>query len=423
MCILPAAFACGCTEYEGFEDHNAPEIEEMDIVVRGTEADVMCRLSSWSDRYTEYGFEYWNAGGERVRIGESGAPGAEFGCVIKDLSYETEYSVCAYVCRGGRRYEFPEKTFSVGPDIIDDLFPDKLFLHECISCLDTDGDGHLSRSEAGKARELNILAGVSSLEGIANFTVLESFRLSYASVEDADFSANTCLKNLRLTNSHLKSIILPEGVALSELNLSQNKLERLDLSMLSSVDRIDCQGNISLAELSLPLSRKICTLNCLDCGISDFDLGGFEELEILSCSRGDWGPFTVNLDGCTSLKSLELSGYTDFRTIEALNSLESLSLSSIYENVGGTLDLSGMASSLKSLKVLDVEFKSIDFTGCTVLENAVVNYTEVSSLDLSGCSSLKSLSCRYNNSLAVVTVPSGTSVDVEKNIEVKYTER
>lgn len=421
--ILPAV-AFGCTEYEGFEDHIAPEIEEMDVAVNGTEASVVCRLSSSSDKFTEYGFEYWTDGGERVRIGEPGSPGAEFSCVIKDLDYEMSYSVCAYVCRGARRYEFPEKTFSVGPDIIDDLFPDKVFLGECIACLDTDKDGHLSRSEADRAKKLDILTEVSSLEGIANLPALESFWLSYASVETADFSANTCLKSLKLTNNtYLKSITLPAGVSLSELRLSRNNLKELDLSMISSADVIDCQGNIHLAELSLPSSRKVRSLDCSACDVRDLDLSGFEELESLSCYRSDLTPFTVKLDGCISLKSLEMSGYADLRAIEALDSLESLSLCSIYENAYDVLDLSEMTGSLKKLKVLDVPFKEIVFTGCAALEDVILNYTEVSSLDLSECSSLKTLSCRYNGSLVQVTVPSGTSVDVERNVEVKYSER
>lgn len=419
MCILPAALALGCTEYGDFEDHNAPEFVGMDIAVTGTEANVVCRLSSASDRYTEYGFEYWADDGKRVSIMEKGSPDAEFGCVIDGLDYETGYGIQAYIRKGNRRYDFPVETFSTGPDIIDGQFPDESFLGECIRICDTDGDGHLSRSEAARTKELTLLNKVYSLEGIANFPALEILDLNGCALDSVDLSANACLRSLRLVSSKLKTVTLPAGASLSELDLLHNKLKNIDLSVLSSVEALDCSGNSSLTELKIPASKKIRSINCTGCGIKDLDLSGCDELEELHyCDN--WNGFSLKLDGCTALKVLELSGTVDFKMVEELKTLESLCLSSVYANYCEELDLSAMSGTLKKLKIMDIDLKGIDFRGCSVLEDATVIYTGVLSLDLSDCSSLKTLDCTNNPDLVSVTVPIGVAVEITGGVEVKY---
>lgn len=411
--ILSVIFtACGDAS---FEKHNAPEMEDLTVSVNGAEAHVSCRLSSRSGIYTSYGFEYWKDDSGRMTVSEEGFPGEEFSCVIKGLEYDSDYEICAYVCNGERRYDFPAVGFRTDPDVIDGEFSDEAFLQYCISAFDADGDGHLSRNEAGGVTSL-MLNGykTQALTDLDKFSNLDSLWLLRSSVSALDLSGCGSLSFVKAAGVRMTSLALPETSHIISLDVSDNSLTEIRLDGCSALESLDCTGNWNLSDLDIsPVRESLRTLKCEMVSVADLNLDGCRNLEELYFSNAEFAESAVSLDGCTKLKVLTAGNVKGAVSFSCFPALEVLDMS--YCSAQQEFDLSANAA-LRELKVVECpSLKDVEVSRNVNLKKAVLWYTGLRTLDFSGCPALEEIDCRYNSSLVSVTLPATNGVTVKKD--------
>ena len=202
---------------------------------------------------------------------------------------------------------------------------------------------------------------------IENLTKLELLNLSYTNITSADVSKLTNLSNLQLA-----------GTGISSIDLSKNtKLEYLSLADCSSLTSLDLSNNKSLINVQLQTT-----------GISDFQIAGYsylEELWLTNCNiekvritdcpkltriEMPKGTSAVDISGCTSLKSLDVSGIKNtLYMFEANNS-----------GLRGVVDLSYCSN----LQIVEMD-----------------NCNYITGVNVSDCYSLSTLSVRDGSALYV----------------------
>lgn len=410
---IPALLlACSCTEYPSAERFVAPEIEKIEASVDGTEAVLLCRVSSYPADCIGYGFEYSDTLGNVSTVSghDADMESGSFTCSLSGLESDMKYVFKAFLDNGTRRYESAVSEFLTEPCIVDDRFASPEFREFCISKFDTSGDGHLSLSEADKVTKLVLLQKVYSVEGIDVFRNLESFSCVGAAVDTLDLSGCMKLDRVSAVMSGIKSVLLPEMSDISYLDLSSNKLKNIDLECCPGLEYLDCNSNSDLNLRNFQPISGIRVLNLYDTATSDIDLDGFPNLEELTCGSSGFEPVSLSLKGCTSLKSLSvesLCSALDFSEFPALEKLDmNLCCNQLELDFASNLRLS-------ELKIVDCDTENVDVSSCRLLKKATLWYTSVSALDFSRCRSLSALDCRYNKKLKSVLVAAGQEISIK----------
>lgn len=123
--------------------------------------------------------------------------------------------------------------------------PDPWFLAHLLEAgLDLDGDGAVSVSEAGRIKVLDLPpSGISSLEGIAAFSALESLSIRLNSLDSLDLRANTSLRYLDIYSCELRLLELGSLPELAYLGLNRNSLLEIELSGCTQLREFYCTNN------------------------------------------------------------------------------------------------------------------------------------------------------------------------------------
>ena len=334
----------------------------------------------------------------------------------------------------------------------------KLFLLENF---DLNSDGIISEDEAKLVKEINCpLKGILSLEGIQYFPNLEILDCSRNDVFTIDVSQNTALKNLNcdycdikvldVSSNHaleslscksrsgmwglLDSLILNpelkildiEGHLLTSLDFSGHKylkelycqsttLTNIDVSR-SALEIVDCRGNqlnflnindcTSLKEITfygnaLSFVAKNCSSleRVYAVGLRQLDVSDSPLLKILECSLT--GIQSFSLSNNPNLEDLRIGG--QFALFDLSNNFQLVNLEiNCYFEGNRSLDLSDRKK-LKSFiysGVAGKDLESINFTGCTSLEEVDIYHSyggSMQSLNFSACSALTSLKCNRSS--------------------------
>ena len=206
---------------------------------------------------------------------------------------------------------------------------------------------------------------------------------------------------------------------LTSLNCSGNNLTSLNVSSLTSLQTLRCNGNKLPYVYDLPAS-----LQYLYCGGNKFTTWGVTDHSSLKTLDVSNTPTLTSLNcNNNALTSLTISGCTALNTIGCDNnqftSLPTLpsSLETLYCRGNKLTSLPTLPSSLKYLLCGGNNFTSLSLTGYTNLKQLdISNSTSLTTLNcynnglttlnVSGCSALSTLSC-YNNYLTTLgTLPS-----------------
>lgn len=410
---IPALLlACSCTEYPSAERFVAPEIEKIEASVDGTDAVLVCRVSLYSAGCTGYGFEYSDTTGAvfSVRGQDMDKESGEFSCSLSGLESGMKYVFRAFIDSGERRYESEQSVFSTDPCIVDGRFGSKEFLEFCIGEYDTSGDGHLSLSEADKVTKMVLLRAVHSVRGIDVFRNLESFSCVRADVDTLDLSGCRKLSKVSASSSGIKVVLLPEMSDISYLDLSSNKLESIDLESCRNLESLNCSGNIGFSLRDLQPISGIRSLNLYNTAAVDIDLDGFSNLEEFTCGSSMFEPVSLSLEGCSSLKSLNVEMLDSTLDFSEFPNLKKLDMNLCYNQL--ELDLTSNIA-LEEIKIVDCGVKNADFSLCRSLRKATLWYTSMSTMDFSRCRSLSELDCRYNKNLESVLVAAGQEMSIK----------
>ena len=123
-------------------------------------------------------------------------------------------------------------------------FPDARFRDHLAQTFDVDGDGTLSDGERDVVRVLWVQEkGISSLEGIGWFPLLESLACWDNALTVLDLRGNPALRDIACGNNRLTELKVNGCPLLEDLACFSNSLTYLDLSGNPALRYLTCQDN------------------------------------------------------------------------------------------------------------------------------------------------------------------------------------
>ncbi len=315
---------------------------------------------------------------------------------------------------------------------------------------DVDGDGRISEAEAKKVTAINCAKlGISTLDGINQFTGLTSLICSENDLTSVDISSNTALVTFVCDSNQITKLDLSRNTALVTLNCSHNVLNSLVVSSNKELKTIICNDN-KIFSLSVTSNTKLETLLCQNNYIMRImELNNNLSLNTMNCKNNPnlsrlylkAGQEIKNLikdDDVTEIRYIgadELgidipdSNFKAF-LIDPLNGIdkdgdgeisraEALLVKSIDCSNKNISSLAGIENftNLITLVCDGNNLTSLPISANTALELLNFSDNAVSSVDLMNFTNLKKLYCRRNNLTALNVMYNAelTYIDCESN--------
>ena len=266
----------------------------------------------------------------------------------RNLSMKPESKRTGLLCRGllaglffwaglgGTQGQTPGLTYPVPID--EEHFPDAVF-RNIVDDYDEDGNGSLSVEECGNVTELSInhyyYEGLTSLEGIRYFYVLESLDCSYNffCLTSLDVSGLTALTNLECDHNQLTSLDVSGLTALTSLRCNSNQLTSLDVSGLTALTNLECDHN-QLTSLDVSGLTALTSLRCNSNQLTSLDVGGLPALTNLNCAYNQLT--SLDLSSCTVLEAVSLEqGWV----LVSSDDSNRFSLSGLIQERGGEMSM------------------------------------------------------------------------------------
>lgn len=161
------------------------------------------------------------------------------------------------------------------------IIPDPLFETE----IDDERplDGRVLTSKINTITNLNLSSrrGIQSLQGIEDFTLLETLDCSNNELTILNVSTNLSLIYLKCTDNKLVALSVPKS--LGSIFCGNNLISALDLSG-SQVVTASCENNV-LGGLDIGGATKLETLNCYNNKLSILNINSNSNLVNLDCSN------------------------------------------------------------------------------------------------------------------------------------------
>lgn len=178
---------------------------------------------------------------------------------------------------------------------------------------------------------------------------------------------------------------LESFINLYYFNINNSLLTSLDLSPLTQLQSVACNGNSQLTNINLNGLTNLTSLTFqTNTIINSIDLSNLTSLDILYCFEN------------SQLSSIDLTG---------TNNISQLTCS--YNNLI-SLDVSN-SSNLITLNCSYNQLTSLNITNCPVLDNITVEHNNLSSLDLSGLNSINFLHIN-NNLISTIIIPENITI-------------
>jgi len=172
---------------------------------------------------------------------------------------------------------------------------DKNFKSYVYANFDKDGDGVVSRAEADAVKAIKINSkNITSVDGIATFTKLETLEITETSITTLDLSKNTALLSITIKDcTYLGTVTLGALTNLDTLVITGTKVSSLDLSKLVNLLKLDCSKN-SLTTLDITKNTKLNSLDCSLNSIETLDISKNILLESVECFMPSLKEIIVN---------------------------------------------------------------------------------------------------------------------------------
>ena len=332
---------------------------------------------------------------------------------------------------------------------------DNTFKSYLVANFDLDGDGEISPYEASLITEIDCSdRDIWQLDGIEDLPNLEVLICANNDILIVNVSKNPKLKTLICDGNYihimdvsnnplletlsckdcgrLDSLVLNTGVKkldirghlFETIDFRQNKhlkelycgspyLTVCDVSM-SEVEILDCNDSNNLTELNIDgciaLKRLTCNVDDLVLDLSNspnleelyltsirkLDVSRSASLRILHCANISSEHTDLDLSKNPLLEDLKLHG-TILDRIDLSNNLQLVNVDLFISISQSTLDFSNRTM-LKSFSYRQwgesgQKLESVNFSGCTNLENMNLENMKINSLNVSGCRTLSILNC------------------------------
>ena len=196
-------------------------------------------------------------------------------------------------------------------------FPDETFRSYVSYRFDTNGDGKLSSTEIGAAKQIGMdydldRSKVTSLKGIEYLTELTDLQIAYSQITELDLSKNTKLSWLDCSSCALPSLDFSSNTELRYLNCGADELTALDLSKNTELETLYIMYS-GLTRLDLSNNAKLKTISVRYSGLTKLSLSKQTELSSLSCEG--IALTKLDLSSNTKLTNLYLAG-TELKSLD-----------------------------------------------------------------------------------------------------------
>ena len=221
----------------------------------------------------------------------------------------------------------PEATFILGADNLPVI-------------VDVNDDGEIQYDEALLVYTIELPQfNIATMEGVQHFTNLRRLNLADNNLNSIDVSMLTNLEYISVSDNELMTFDVSGLSLLQEVLASDNNLTSFDFSGCPALEMIGVDGN-SLTELNITGFANLVHVTCYGNAIPVLDLSAASNLETLFCSS--------NL-----ITDLNLSATTNLQVLDC------------GSNAISSLDLSG----LSSLATLWIDYNPIASIDISMLEN------------------------------------------------------
>jgi hypothetical protein len=251
--------------------------------------------------------------------------------------------------------------------------------------IDLNGNGEIEVSEAQNIIYLDLYSSSSlnyivSLEGILNFTKLQTLICYNNKISSIDLRGLTTLTDLDCNTNEITSLNVSDLINLQEINCNNNKITYLDVSNLTNLKILNCYKN-QLTTLNMSGCKEVFNLYCEYNQLTSLDLTTVIKLDRFQCSYNqfDFLDFTncpdIRYLHCDNnkLKSLNLS---NLRRLETLKCDYNFPLTSIFmkngSRHGGALsfeycpNLEYICTDETYLSTVETKKKEYGYTKCNV---------------------------------------------------------
>ncbi len=334
--------------------------------------------------------------------------------------------------------------------------PDPLFKKWLVQNFDQDKDGEISFSEAEAITSISIGqdnqgyntygAFITSIEGIEYMPNLELFSFEacdwdnyrdnfMGKLKHADFSRNLKLKELSITYCPLDKLDVSMLKNLEKLNCQTNRLEELDVTQNTKLQYLFCGMENLLTKLDVSKNTELLQLSCGLDGtgrmfVSDYpqgrdimrgnllteiDLSNNPKLELFDCVSNKIEKLVIN----NNPKLKAILCYANLLTIMEISNTPELTylefgVSAPFPTWCGNyltnIDLTNMPK-LENLKCSANRLEVLDLTNNPVLRELICDGNNLTTLDVSKNPLLRTLLFDFNQL---------TEIDLSKNPEMDW---
>ena len=260
-------------------------------------------------------------------------------------------------------------------------FPDEVFLGLLKDeGIDKNSDGMLDELEINAYTVMRFhYAGITDATGLQYFTELTDLELIGNDVSNIPFENLTNLQLINLGLTKITSADLTKLTNLYNIQLYGTGITTIDLSKNTELESLSLFDCTNLTSIDITNNKKLQSVHLQRTRINDFQISGYSDLQevwLTECNMEK-----VRITNCPNLTSLELPNNVSTVDISGCTSLISLDLS----QVKGTLySFSADGSGLRNV---------IDLSGCTYLQEVSMNNcTGLVGINVSDCYSLSTLS-------------------------------
>lgn len=269
---------------------------------------------------------------------------------------------------------------------------DDSFRSWCVTNLDKDSDGILSKDEILATTDIDCtFKDIASMDGIELFTNLRNLFCYGNSISSLNLSSNKKIESLYAQNCGLDDINLNGLSNLRYLNIGGNNLESIDLSSLKDLRILHISDN-PLRKLDVSNNTQLAEVECMRCKYDSLDFSMCNHIVYLRCRENNLLRY-LDVSGCS--KMLELSCNVCIIKTLKLDGCDSLILLYCNENALRSLDVSGMKN-LTTLWAYSNRLESLDASNCVKLEHCHAYQNQLKTINLSGCTSIAYMNISSN---------------------------
>ena len=220
---------------------------------------------------------------------------------------------------------------------------------------------------------------------------LKSLNLSNNGLSFVDLSLVPQLQSLDLSKNRLTSINLRPLENLHSLNLSNNPLDAFDLSALTELKSL-ALNNSGVIQIDLSTFTQLQSLDLGSNQLTAMDVNALTQLQSLDLGSNQLTAMDVN--ALTQLQSLNVSSnQLTAMDVNALTQLQSLNVSN---NQLTAIELSNLSAQLQSLNLSNNPLGAFDLSALTELKSLALNNMGMTQIDLRTLTQLQSLDLASN---------------------------